>query len=110
MQPFSFAASDSLSVLVIGCHCDDIEIGCGATLLQLADHYPHAHVTWAVLSAEGERRDEAEASAQAFTSGVARLDLRLEAFRDGYFPYHGGEVKDWSEDLKPSVETDVIFT
>jgi LmbE family N-acetylglucosaminyl deacetylase len=109
MEPFSFAG-ESLSVLVLGCHSDDIEIGCGATLLSIAQHHPDAEVTWAVLSAEGERRDEATASARAFTEGTARLDLRLESFRDGYFPYHGAAVKDWFEDLKSTVEPDVVFT
>jgi LmbE family N-acetylglucosaminyl deacetylase len=110
MRPFTFVASRQLRVLVLGCHSDDIEIGCGATLLQIARRYPHAEVTWAVLSAEGERREEAEASARAFTEGAARLNLRLESFRDGYFPYHGAEVKDWFEDLKPTIEPDVVFT
>jgi len=110
LQPFTLAACESLSVLVLGCHSDDIEIGCGATLLGIAQRHPHAEVTWAVLSAEGERGDEATASARAFTEGTARLDLRLESFRDGYFPYHGAAVKDWFEDLKSSVEPDVVFT
>jgi LmbE family N-acetylglucosaminyl deacetylase len=110
MQPFSLHAGEPLSVLVLGCHSDDIEIGCGGTLLQIAERYPHAEVTWAVLSAHGERADEASASARAFTAGTARLDLRLQAFRDGYFPYHGAAVKDWFEELKSTVAPDLIFT
>lgn len=110
MQPFTLAGREALSVLVIGCHSDDIEIGCGATVLQIVRRNANVDVTWAVLSAEGERRAEAEASARAFTDGAARLDLRLEAFRDGYFPYDGAHVKDWFEDLKVTVEPDVVFT
>jgi len=97
-------------MLLIGCHSDDIEIGCGATLLHIVGRHPHAEVTWAVLSAEGERHAEAEASAREFTAGAARLDLRLESFRDGYFPYQGAAVKDWFEGLKSTVEPDVVFT
>src|SRR5436305_7763901 len=110
MQPFTLAGREALSVLVIGCHSDDIEIGCGATVLQIVRRNSNVEVVWAVLSAEGERRTEAEASARAFTEGAARLDLRLESFRDGYFPYHGAQVKDWFEELKSTVEPGVVFT
>jgi LmbE family N-acetylglucosaminyl deacetylase len=96
-------------VLAIGCHADDIEIGCGGTLLALTRSRPGLEVTWVVLAAFGERGSEASASAQAFAAGAAALDLQLHEFRDGFLPYLGGDVKDVFEGLK-EVSPDVVFT
>jgi LmbE family N-acetylglucosaminyl deacetylase len=111
MQPFSLstAGTQPMRILAIGCHADDIEIGCGGTLLTLLERRPEIEVTWAVLSADGERRAEAEASAQLFLAGAASVDLRIESFRDGFFPHRGEEVKNWFEELKASVDPTVIF-
>ncbi len=100
----------SLSVLAIGAHADDIEIGCGGTLLSLAEAYPGATVTWIVLSGDGKRAGEAKASAADFVAGFDSSRIVIKAFRDGYFPYDGAEVKDYFEELKGEVEPDVVFT
>jgi LmbE family N-acetylglucosaminyl deacetylase len=98
-------------VLAIGCHSDDIEIGCGGTLLTLVESNPELEVTWLVLNAEGERAGEAEASARAFLRGARRAPrIVLESFRDSFFPYVGAEVKEAFERLKPTVEPQVVFT
>jgi LmbE family N-acetylglucosaminyl deacetylase len=104
-----FADHSPLRVLAVGCHADDIEIGCGATLLTLVDRHPAVEVTWVVLSAHGARRAEATASAEAFLAGAASVDVRLEEFQDGYFPYHGAAVKDVFESLK-DVDPTIVFT
>jgi LmbE family N-acetylglucosaminyl deacetylase len=67
-------------------------------------------VTWVVLGASGAREREARASAEAFLSGVANVDVVIRSFRDGFFPYVGGEVKEVFEELKARVTPDVIFT
>jgi LmbE family N-acetylglucosaminyl deacetylase len=112
MQPFSLDIPETkpLRILAIGCHADDIEIGCGGTLLTLVARRPEVEVTWVVLSANGERRAEAEASAQRFLAGAASVEVRIESFRDGFFPHRGEEVKDWFEALKTTVDPGVIFT
>jgi LmbE family N-acetylglucosaminyl deacetylase len=112
MQPFSLGTSQAtpLRILAIGCHPDDIEIGCGGTLLTLLERRPEAEVTWVVLSADGSRRDEAEASARQVLAGASAVDLRIESFRDGFFPHRSEEVKDWFENLKTSIDPAVIFT
>jgi len=98
-------------VLAIGCHSDDIEIGCGGTILALLEHNPEIEVTWLVLSADGERGDEARASAAAFLAGARREPrIVLESFRDSFFPYVGGEVKEVFERLKPELSPDLVFT
>jgi LmbE family N-acetylglucosaminyl deacetylase len=100
----------ALHVLAIGCHSDDIEIGCGATLLTLLGSRPDLHVTWVVLSAEGGRAEVARASAADFLAGAAGHEVVVHDFRDGYFPYGGGDVKDAFEALKGRPDPDLIFT
>jgi LmbE family N-acetylglucosaminyl deacetylase len=98
-------------VLAIGCHADDIEIGCGGTLLALGERRPDLEVTWLVLSADGTRADEARASATAFLDVVStRATIAVEAFRDGFFPYLGPAVKERFEELKREISPDLIFT
>jgi LmbE family N-acetylglucosaminyl deacetylase len=92
-----------LRVLAIGSHADDIEIGCGGTLLRLAAT-KNLELHWVVLSAAGERADEARASAAAFG---AHADV--QSFRDAFFRY-GAEVKEYFEGLKQQFEPDLVFT
>jgi LmbE family N-acetylglucosaminyl deacetylase len=98
-------------VLCLGAHSDDIEIGCGGTLLKMLAANPPLRVTWVVLSASNDPRREAEAQAGAamFLKGALTPDVRIEGFRDGFFPYSGGAVKEFFETLKP-VKPDVVFT
>jgi LmbE family N-acetylglucosaminyl deacetylase len=103
-------ARDHLSVLAIGCHADDVEIGCGGSLLGLARRYPHLRITWVVLSAKDQRGEEAAASADAFLAGLAEPTVIVKGFRDGFLPYHGAEVKDFFEELQGVVSPDVVFT
>jgi LmbE family N-acetylglucosaminyl deacetylase len=97
-------------VLLIGAHADDIEIGCGATILALVAEHPELEVTWAVLGATGVRELEARASAATFLDGVAAADIVIHTFPDGFFPYVGEDVKGAFEELKERVDPDVIFT
>jgi LmbE family N-acetylglucosaminyl deacetylase len=96
-------------VLAIGCHADDIEIGCGGTLLALTRARPGVSVTWVVLAASGERAAEARASASAFLAEAASADVRVHEFRDGFLPYEGGAVKELFEALKP-LDPDLVLT
>ena len=104
------AAESPRRVLAIGCHADDIEIGCGGTLLALARSNPDLEVDWIVLAASGERRAEAEESAAAFLDGFAAARVEVHGFRDGYLPYVGGEVKDVFEDLKQRIDPQLVLT
>jgi LmbE family N-acetylglucosaminyl deacetylase len=99
-----------LRVLAIGAHADDIEIGCGGTILRLLSEGAQLDVHWVVMTTSGGRRDEARASAEAFLNDASGRDIVLADFRDGFLPYSGPEVKDFFEDLKRSVEPDLIFT
>jgi LmbE family N-acetylglucosaminyl deacetylase len=100
----------TLRVLAIGAHSDDIEIGCGGTLLRLAETHPAAEVVWVVLSGDEQRAGEARSSAADFARGFVAFEVILGGFRDGFLPYLGGEVKQLFEELKGRVSPDVIFT
>jgi len=99
-----------LRVLCLGCHSDDIEIGCGGTILLLADKYPGCVFDWVVFSAVGDREAEAKCAAELF-AGPSRLKGPwLKSFPDGFMPYVGAEVKTVFEELKTVVSPDLIFT
>jgi LmbE family N-acetylglucosaminyl deacetylase len=97
-------------VLALGSHADDIEIGCGASLLSLTRARADVDVTWIVLGADGVREREARSSAEVFLSAAKKSEVMVYGFRDGFFPYVGGEIKDVFEELKSQVDPDVIFT
>ncbi len=97
-------------IVCLGAHSDDIEIGCGGTILRLTETIPNLEIFWIVLSAEGVRVHEAEASAHDFLRQAGRAEIRVERFRDGFFPYDGGEIKGFFEALKAEVDPDLIFT
>lgn len=99
----------TFTVLCLGAHSDDIEIGCGGTLLLLKEAYPALRFHWVVFSACGIRGEEAARSAEVFTAGCER-QIRLETFRDGFLPYSGTDVKEYFERLKMEVTPNVIFT
>lgn len=99
---------DPLDVLCVGAHADDIEIGCGGTLLYLKQLMPRLRFHWVVLSTPGPRRREAVKAADLFAAGSPK-EVLLKDFRDGFLPYMGGEVKDVFEEIKGKVNPDLVF-
>ena len=104
------ANDDRLSVLCLGAHSDDIEIGVGGTLLTLIANGVRLEVRWCVLSGGSQRDSEARASAADFLAGAAHVQLDVLPFRDGFFPEQGEHIKSWFEELKGHCNPDVIFT
>jgi len=96
-------------ILCLGAHCDDIEIGCGGTLLQMVKTYPRAEVRWIVFCSTPERSKEARISAEEVLAGSTSV-IDIRDFRDGFLPYHGAAVKDEFEKLKGEFDPTVIFT
>jgi LmbE family N-acetylglucosaminyl deacetylase len=96
-------------VLAVGCHADDIEIGCGGTLLTLTRANPEIHVTWVVLAARGERAREAESSAEAFLAATPHREIRVLGHRESFLPYEGTAVKESFEELKET-RPDLVLT
>ena len=87
-------------MLCLGAHADDIEIGCGGTVLKLVSLYPDADFHWVVFSAPGIRKEEAESSAGRFLRDAGSKTIEVQSFRDGFFPYVGADIKDFFEALK----------
>jgi LmbE family N-acetylglucosaminyl deacetylase len=100
----------ALNVLCLGAHGDDIEIGCGGTLLKLISKYPQINIHWIVFSASPERKIETEASANQFLAPVENKHILIKNFRDGFFPYYGKEIKEYFEEIKSAYSPSLVFT
>jgi len=100
----------ALTILCLGAHSDDIEIGCGGTILKLIEEHEDIVLYWVVFSSGKRRRREAEESARAFLKNAKRNTIVVKNFRDGFFPFSGVKIKTYFEGLKRKVAPDVIFT
>lgn len=111
MNGLTFAAGrKSLSLLCIGAHCDDIEIGLGGAILSLLQGGLDVEVRWCVCSANGFRADEADAAAAAFLEGAFDYHTYFGTFDDSYFPAQSREIKNWLSGIRATCKPDVIFT
>jgi LmbE family N-acetylglucosaminyl deacetylase len=99
-----------LNILCLGAHSDDIEIGCGGTILRLARECPGCRFHWVVFSAIGVRKAEARRAAELFVGPAELREPLLRTFRDGFMPFEGAEVKEVFEELKQMTSPDLIFT
>lgn len=100
----------SYHILCVGSHADDIEIGCGGTILSLLETHPNLMFHWVVFSSSPERAHEARQSAAVFLKQARSSRIVIHDFRDGFFPYVGAEIKTCFEQLKQEVFPDIIFT
>ena len=101
---------DVRTILCLGAHADDIEIGCGGTILKLLAQYPQATVHWVVLSGSAQRSAEARSSAEKFLAGANQSRIITKEFRDSFFPYDGAQIKEFIHDLSREVSPDLVFT
>lgn len=99
-----------LRVLCLGAHCDDLEIGCGATVLKLIARDPATEFRWVVFGSTEERASEALQSARQFLNNAKEKEITVKDFRDGFFPYLGYAIKEYFEELKRAFSPDLIFT
>jgi LmbE family N-acetylglucosaminyl deacetylase len=107
---FRKPAGAGLRLLCLGAHADDIEIGCGGTILRLLEEHDDLEVRWVVLSAAGPRATEASNSAERFLARAKRKSIVIRDFEDGFFPYNGAGLKIFFEELKSAYAPDLIFT
>jgi LmbE family N-acetylglucosaminyl deacetylase len=98
------------TVLCLGAHSDDIEVGCSGTVLKLLDVERPPSVTWVVFSGAGQRRREAFESADAILARAKSRDVRVHEFRDSFFPTQLAEIKERFEELKAAVTPDLVLT
>jgi LmbE family N-acetylglucosaminyl deacetylase len=104
------AARRRLHILCIGAHCDDIDIGCGGTLLSLLERNRSARVTWVVLGSTPVRARELKASARRFLRRAGKVELLVHKFRDGFFPAQYADIKEVFETLKRQPDPDLVFS
>jgi LmbE family N-acetylglucosaminyl deacetylase len=102
-------AGRALRVLCIGAHCDDIEIGCGATLQALQAQCKSLAIDWALLSGSDERVNESTLAYRLLVRPRARGALRFGDFTDGRFPADYARIKEYFEALKSLPRPDIIF-
>jgi LmbE family N-acetylglucosaminyl deacetylase len=107
---FDRADDSPLKILCLGAHSDDIEIGCGGTLLKLMARYPDVQIRWVVFGASGQRTEEASNSAESFLAKVVDKKVSVGGFRDGFFPYQATEIKEYFEEIKFGFVPDLILT
>lgn len=98
------------TVFCFGAHCDDIEIGCSATLVELAKHAPGLNFVWTVFSGDATRESETRAAAAMLLGKRARIDVQVHRFRGSYLPESWSSIKDVFESLKQQLSPDLIFT
>jgi LmbE family N-acetylglucosaminyl deacetylase len=104
------AEGGPLRILCLGAHSDDIEIGCGGTLLRLLGEHPGSTVHWVVFAAPGSREEEARASAAAFLRDAGSSQLHVLQHRESYFPSQASQIKDDFEKLKSQLSPDLVLT
>jgi len=97
-------------LLCVGAHSDDIEIGCGATVLRLIREQPDLQIYWLVFSAPGLRAREAKASAGEFLRGIRARQIRTMTYRESFFPDEWSRIKETFERVKRSFEPDLVLT
>jgi len=110
MIKLKFDSSKPLDILCLGAHCDDIEIGCGGTLLQLLNSYDNVTCNWVIFCSNEERAAEARAAGGLFQEKAINKKIVIHRFRDGFLPWLGYEVKDVFENLKNEFTPNIIFT
>ena len=102
--------NQELKALCLGAHPDDIEIGCGGTVLRITEEVPHALFFWVVFSGNQKRMKEARESAKVFLNGAKSRKIVVHRIRESYFPFAGASIKDCFERLKREFSPDVVFT
>ena len=99
-----------VKILCLGAHSDDIEIGCGGTILELLYEGSDVEITWVVFSSGNDREREARTSADLFLRQAHHRQVIVKQFRDGFFPFDGAQIKEDFEKLKKEISPDLIFT
>ena len=99
-----------LRVLCLGAHCDDIEIGCGATIQFLGAAKSALDLHCVIFSSDDRRARETKTAMEMLVGNYGECLLEFHSFRDGFFPYIGAELKQCFEKLKARVDPDFILT
>jgi LmbE family N-acetylglucosaminyl deacetylase len=97
-------------ILCLGAHSDDLEIGCGGSILRILEENPSIEIHWIVFSSNQERENEARSSVSLFLANAGHKNIVIKDYRDAFFPYIGGEIKNYFEEIKQNIHPDLIFS
>jgi LmbE family N-acetylglucosaminyl deacetylase len=97
-------------ILCLGAHCDDIEIGCGGTILRLIRENRQLEFCWVVFSSNPPRKREARKAARMFLEKSGRSRVIIRNFRDSFFPHEGKTIKEFFESIRKRFQPDLVFT
>jgi len=107
---FEIRPAKAFKILCLGAHGDDIELGCGGTILNLIKEHENIEFYWIVFSADKKRAKESIACAQSFLRNVKKKRIEIKNYKDSFFPYIGSEIKDYFEELKQKYSPDIVFS
>ena len=110
MRKLKLDLTPAATVLCIGAHCDDIEIGCSGALLELQQRTPGLAFHWVIFSSDGEREQESRGAAERMLGAAPACTVDVQRFRGSYLPFEGAAVKDYFETIAARVKPDVVFT
>jgi LmbE family N-acetylglucosaminyl deacetylase len=107
---FETRTESTYKILCLGAHSDDIEIGCGGTILKLQEAFENTHFHWVVFSSSQDRAIEARRSADAMLQQASTKTVVIKDFRTSFFPYLGIDIKEYFEEIKRDFSPDLILT
>ncbi|MFI5092234.1 MAG: PIG-L deacetylase family protein [Candidatus Acidiferrales bacterium] len=97
-------------ILCLGAHCDDIEIGCGGTILRLLQEDSEREIWWQVFSSSSVRKREASKCARLFLEGAKSKKVAIRNYEDRFFPTFQQQIKMEFEKMKKEFVPDLILT
>lgn len=98
------------TILCLGAHPDDIEIGCGGTIMKLLVEQNAVTVHWVILSTKKNQASEALQSTDIFLRDAKEKDIVQKKFQDTFFPHNGTEIKEYFNELGRKISPDIVFT
>lgn len=110
LSQFNLNNKKGLNILALGAHCDDIEIGCGGTLLKIFDQYGINHIKWIVFASNEQRKKEAITSAEAFLKNIKSKEIIVLDYKDAFLEQSKFEIKAFFESIKKDFDPDLVFT
>ncbi len=102
------AGRQALHVALVGAHCDDVEIGCGGLLLDLAARGALASVEVLVASSDAVREQECRAALAAFCSPAVPA-VRFGGLPDGRLPGYWDATRGLLQDLARGSAADLVL-
>ncbi|HZC28033.1 MAG TPA: PIG-L family deacetylase [Actinopolymorphaceae bacterium] len=109
MLPFHLGLRDDRPhIVALGAHPDDIEIGCGGTLLRLAESVPRLTAEFVIATGTPLRLEEARQGAELFLPGREVVVTSAE-LPDGRLPSHWEAAKELLEATARRGHADLVL-